>query len=111
MSGLRFSPRWALSPRDWDIHLSCSKRVIPDQHAQSGTIKGKQQRQEEDKRKGLQQEQWFYIERDGNSNNCTVVHDSSFLPSEGLMYFGQRNQPFNFRGQQHTPSCLGVMPA
>jgi hypothetical protein len=43
----------------------------------------------------LDYESIFVISYTGNSNNCTLVHDSSIKPLGGLMYWRQSNQLSN----------------
>ncbi|KKN92337.1 hypothetical protein LCGC14_0208280 [marine sediment metagenome] len=105
MNAFRFSRRDAPSPRDWEIHAPGSKRVTIRPTRPEGTPKGKQQHKQQ-QHEELQQEQWFSIEIVGNRNNCTAVHDSSYLPPEGILYSGQRNYPLNFRGSVTSSGTL-----
>ncbi len=111
MNALRFSRRDAPLPRDWENHAPGSKRVTIRPTRPEGTLKGKEQNKHKQQlQQELQQEQWFSIEIVGNRNNCTAVHDSSYLPPEGLMYWRQANQPLNFRGSV-TPSGTLLGPS
>ncbi len=100
MSGLRFSPRWALSPRDWDIHLSWLEKSNTCPTRTECTIKGLRQRQEEEEHERRLQQQWFFLPRERCSISCsgTDLRDARTKPLEGLMYSGQLNQPSKPQG-------------
>ena len=62
MSGLRFSPRWALSPRDWDVHSSWLEKSNTCPTRPEATIKGLRHNQQKHKREQEQHEkQQFFL--------------------------------------------------
>jgi hypothetical protein len=96
MSGLRFSPRWALSPRDWDVHPSWLKKSNTCPTRPEGKLKGKKQRQQQHK-----EEQQQHQEQDqmiSSGDGC-----SRYTP-EGQVQGGNPTQSFQTSGQV-GPSC------
>lgn len=115
MSGLRFSPRWALSPRDWDIQRSWLEKSNTCPTRPEGTLqveKQQQQHKHNEQQQNLRYDRKIFLLREvvlSYTGKRLFMGEqtlySSIKPPEGLMYSGQLNQLSNF-GEQFNQHML-----